>query len=96
MSNVGIGKNVMIFNDHKISSVHIDNENKEISIVGSVSTQVLGDTTLNAEGEYSTNFTKQENRFCLSLHYNEKNSYSFVNIVKIYQFKAKYYKLIHL
>ena len=31
----------------------------------------------------------KERNFCLNLHYNESNSYLFVNGVKIYQFKAK-------
>ena len=38
---------------------------------------------------YLINFTFTKNRFCLSLHYNEANSYLFVNGTKIYKFKAK-------
>ena len=30
-----------------------------------------------------------ETNFCLSLHYNQAQSYSFVNGVEIYKFKAK-------
>ena len=38
---------------------------------------------------HSINFTVTRNKFCLSLHYNEANSYLFVNGTKIYKFKAK-------
>ena len=45
-------------------------------------------TTLTAEVEYSINFSEQRNKFSLSLHYNESNSYLFVYATKIYQFNA--------
>ena len=32
---------------------------------------------------YSINFTVTENKFCLSLYYNEANSYLFVNGIEI-------------
>ena len=35
------------------------------------------------------NFTKENTRFCLGLHYNEPNSYLFVNGTEIIKFKAK-------
>ena len=38
---------------------------------------------------YSINFTVTNKIFCLSLHYNGKNSYLFVNDTDIYKFKAK-------
>ena len=38
---------------------------------------------------YSTNFTVDNKRFCLSLHYNGDNSYLFVNGKEIHKFKAK-------
>ena len=38
---------------------------------------------------YSINFTKEKTKFCFSLHYNEVNSYLFVNGTKIITFKAK-------
>ena len=62
---------------------------KDILILGKGLTQKPHNTNLTAETEYSINFTKQENKFCLSLHYNESNSYLFVNAAKICQFKAK-------
>ena len=38
---------------------------------------------------YSISFTVSKKKFCLSLHYNEANSYLFVNGTEIYKFKAK-------
>ena len=38
---------------------------------------------------YSVNVTKKNTKFCLSLHYNGANSYSFVNGTEIIKFKAK-------
>ena len=38
---------------------------------------------------YSVNFTENDKIFCLSLHYNGANSYSFVNGIEIIKFKAK-------
>ena len=38
---------------------------------------------------YSINFTKQNTRFCLSLHYNGANGCLFVNGTEIIKFKAK-------
>ena len=37
-------------------SVHTDNKNKNILIVGRVSTQASNDTTLTAEAKYPINF----------------------------------------
>ena len=71
------------------SSVHIDNKGKYILILGEGPAQVLDDTTLTAKAIYSINFTQPNKRLVLSLHYNESNSFLFVNATKIYQFKAK-------
>ena len=37
----------------------------------------------------SINFIVTKKTFCLRLHYNEANSYLFVNGTEIYKFKAK-------
>ena len=43
-----------------------------------------------AEKECSVNFSEQHKKCCLNLHYNEVNSYMFVNgDFKSYKFKAK-------
>ena len=57
--------------------------------MGEGPTQGLNDTTSRVEGKYSIIFTKSEKRFVLSLHYNENNSFVFVNVTKIFQFKTK-------
>ena len=38
---------------------------------------------------YSINFTKENTKFCLSLHYNGPDLYLFVNGTEIIKFKAK-------
>ena len=45
--------------------------------------------TLRAELINSINFTEHNKKFCLSLHYNEGNSYSFVNGKEIHKLNAK-------
>ena len=38
---------------------------------------------------YSTKFTKENKKFCLTLHYNGANSCLFVNDTEVIKFKAK-------
>ena len=52
-----------------ISSPHIDNKRKDNLILGKGSTQGL-EHILTAEKLYSINLTKENTKFCLSLHYN--------------------------
>ena len=80
-------KNVIIFGADMSSTVHIDNKNKDILILGEVPAQGLDDTTLTAEAKYPINFTQPRKRFVLNVHYNGSNSFLFVNATKIYQFK---------
>ena len=82
-------KNIIIFGADMSSSVHIDNKNKDILILGEGPAQELDDTTLTAEAKYPINFTQRRKRFVLSLHYNGSNSFLFVNATKICQFKSK-------
>ena len=77
-----IGRNVIIFGVDISSSSHIDNKKKDILIHGKGPTQGL-EHTLATEKLYSINFTKHHTKFCLSLHYNEANSYLFFNGVEI-------------
>ena len=89
LPDCSLGKNVIIFGVDVSSSVHIDNKEKDILILGKGSRQGLNDTTLTAEAQYSINFSRLNGKFYLSLHYNGSNSFLFVNATKIYQFKAK-------
>ena len=56
---------------------------EKILILCKGSMQRLDNTTLIAEKEFSINFTEEQKKFCLSLHYNRVNSYIFVNVVEI-------------
>ena len=53
-----VGKNIKIFGAGKSLSVHIDNKNKDILIIGEGPTQGLDDTVLTAEAKYPINFTQ--------------------------------------
>ena len=64
------------------SSVHIDNKKKDILVLRKGPTQRL-ESTLTAEKMYQINFTEQNKKFCLRLHYNRANSYLFVHGKKL-------------
>ena len=49
------------------SSVHINNKEKDILILGKNPTQGLDDTTLTKESQNLINFTRSNRNFCLSL-----------------------------
>ena len=70
-------------------SVHVDNKGKDILILWKGPTQGLGEHSLTAEKMYSVNFTENNEKSCLSLHYNWANSYLFVNGTEIIEFKTK-------
>ena len=65
------------------SSVHVDNKNKDIIILGEGPTQGLDDMTLTAEAKYPINFTQPKKRFALSLHYNGSNFFIFQIILQL-------------
>ena len=73
--------------------MHIDNKKKDIFNLGKGPTDGLYDTTLTTEKEYSIDFTEQQKKIYLSLHYNGINSYIFFNGVEIYKFKAKDFEI---
>ena len=84
-----LGRNVVIFGVNMDSWPFSDNKGKNILTLGKGQTEGLGEHSLEAEKIYSINFTKINTKFCLSLHYNEANSYLFVNSTEIIKFKAK-------
>ena len=86
-------RNVIIFGTDMSSSVHIDNKGKDILVLGEGLTQELDHTTLTAEAIYPINFTQSNKRFILCLHYNGSNCFLFLNVTKIYQFKAKDFEI---
>ena len=71
------------------SFVHVDNNGKDILILGEGPTRGLDDTILAAEAKYPINFTQSGKRFVLSLHYNGSNSFLFANATIVYQFKTE-------
>ena len=84
----GTGKNVIIFVVDMTSSTKIDKKGKDILILGKDTTQELGEHSLSAAKMHCINLTKVNTKFCLSLHYNEANSYLFVNGKEIHKFTA--------
>ena len=70
-------------------SEHANNETKNILVLGKGFIQGLEITTIYAEKMYSTNFTVDNKKFCLSLRYNGDDSYLFVNCKEIIKLKAK-------
>ena len=62
---------------------------RKILVLGEDPTKRLDDTTNTAGAKYSTNFTRPGRKLVLSLHYKGRNSFLFVNVVKMYQIKAK-------
>ena len=81
----GFGRNVMILGADMSSSAHANNKTKNILVLG----KDLDNTTIYAEKLYSINFTENNKKICLSLHYNGANSYLFVNGTDTSRFKAK-------
>ena len=84
-----MGKNVIIFGVGISSSVHIDNNKKNILIFGEGPTQGLDDTRLTAEAQYWINFSRSNRKSSLSLHCNGSNSFLFDHATKIYRFKVR-------
>ena len=74
-------------------STKIDNKKKDILVFGIGSKQGLK-YTLSAEKIYSINVTGNNEKLCLNLHYNERNSYLFVNSKENHKFKAKDYEIV--
>ena len=82
-----VGRNVIIFGVDMSSPSHVDDKKKDILILKGP-TQWL-EHTLAAEKLYSMNFTKQNTKFCLILHYNGANCYLIVDGTEIIKVNAK-------
>ena len=88
-----MGKNDAIFGVDMSSSAHIENKKKDILLLGRGPTWGLDDTTLTAEAQYLINFSRWNNKFCLSLHHNGSSSFLFANTTKIYHFNVNYFEI---
>ena len=58
------GKNVIIFGVDMSSSVHANNKNKNILILGKKQTKGSDNTSLTTEAGYSISFSRSEREFC--------------------------------
>ena len=89
IGNITNGRNVLIFGVHESSLTHANNKANNIFAMGDGFVQGINDTTLYAEKIYSQNFTQPNKKFVLSLHYNNNDSYLFINGKQELKFKAK-------
>ena len=94
MGNINNGRNVLTFGVHERSLVHANNKANNILIMGDGFVQGINDMTLYAEKIYSQNFTQPNKKLVLRLHYNDNDSYLFVNGKQELNFKAKPDQLI--
>ena len=86
--NITNGKNVITFGVNTQSSMHSTNETQNIYVMGKDFIQGINGTTIYAEKIYKTNFTQHSKKFVLSLHYNDDDSYLFVNGAKEPKYKS--------
>ena len=86
--NGGTSRNVVIFGAGSSNSRHTTNKTQSILVLGNGFAQKINNTTMYAEKMYSSNFTAENKVFCLSLHYNGDDSYSFVNGKEVTKFEA--------
>ena len=89
LGNSLTAKNVVIFGCDMSFSSHKTNQANNIYVLGKDFVQGINGTTLHAEKMYKTDFTEQNKKFVLSLHYNSDNSYLFVNGVQQLKLKTK-------
>ena len=90
----GFSRNSIIFRTDMSSSSHANNKKIYILVLGKDFVQGINGTTIYAEKCYSINFTENNKKFCLSLHYNGANSYLIVNGAEIHKFKTKYSEIV--
>ena len=83
------GRNVIIFGVDMSFSKHANNKTNNIYVMGKDYIQRINDTTIYPEKMYYRNFTDLGKKFVLSLHYNDNNSYLYVNGNQELKFKAK-------
>ena len=72
-------RNVTIFAVHNTSSYHGENCINNYLVQGEGPTFGINGRFVSSENKFSTNFSKVNRKFCLSLHYNADKSYWFVN-----------------
>ena len=80
---------VIIFACDMSFSTPTNSRVNNIYVLGKDFIQGINETTVYAEKLYKTDFTKQNKKFVLRLHYNGDNSYLFVNGLQQLKFKTK-------
>ena len=89
-----LARNVIIFGVDMSFSKHANNKANNIYVIGKDYVQKITDTTIYAEKMYYRNFADPGKKFVLSLHYNDNNSYLYVNGNQELKFKAKTDQLV--
>ena len=89
----GFGRNLITFGADMSSSVHVNNNPKNILVLGKDFAQGLDNTATYAEKLYSLNFTENNKKFCLSHHYNGANSTYLLMVQKFINLKQKILRL---
>ena len=89
----GYGKHFIVFGADISSSAHANNKTRSLLVLGKDFIQGIDNTTIYAEKMYSPNFTENNKKCCLSLHYNGDNSYLYVNGKDVTKFKTKYFEI---
>ena len=89
-----LARNVIIFGVDMSFSKHANNKANNIYVMGKDYVQKINDTTIYAEKMYYRNFADPGKKFVLSLHYNDNNSYLYVNGNQELKFKAKTDQLV--
>ena len=90
------GRNVIIFGVDLVKSFskHANNKANNIYVMGKDYIQKIIDTKIYAEKMYYRNFTDPGKKFVSSLHYNDNNSYLYVNGNQELKVKAKADQLV--
>ena len=81
-------RNVINFGVDNSSSSHADNQKNNFLVLRDGPTFSISRSFGSAEKMLSINFSKATTKLCLSLHYNDDNSYLFVNGKEIFTFKG--------
>ena len=87
-------RNVLIFGADMSFSVQATNRANHIYVMGDRFAQSIHNTTIYAGKMFYRNFTDPGKKFMLSLHYNDNNSYLFVNGREELKFKCKTDQLV--
>ena len=88
------GRNVIMFGVDMSFSKDANNKANNIYVMGKDYIQKVNDTKIFAEKMYYRNFTYPGKKFVFILHYNDYNSYLYVNGNQELKFKAKTDQLV--